>query len=97
MRTAKSTAGLVAQLLLRFDGGSGRAGRCGERGAEAVATGGEHVAAVTFDALRTIASWIRTAAAMSAGASSHRRVESSMSVNRNVTVPDGAAAATWAP
>ena len=47
-------------------------------------------------ALRTMASWICTAAAMSAGDSSQSRVESSMSVKRNVTVPDGAATATRA-
>ena len=34
-------------------------------------------------------SWACTAAAMSAGVDSQSRVESSMSVNRNVTVPDG--------
>jgi hypothetical protein len=38
---------------------------------------------------RTIASWTRNASAMSAGESSHRRVESSISVNKKVTVPVG--------
>src|SRR3954452_25074817 len=36
-----------------------------------------------------MASWARSPSAMSVGASSHRRGESSMSVNRNVTVPRG--------
>ena len=43
------------------------------------------------------ASWTRSASAMSVGASSHRRVESSMSVNRNVTVPPGSPCDIRAP
>src|SRR6478672_11689767 len=38
---------------------------------------------------RTMSSWTCSAPAMSVGASSHHRVESSMSVKRNVTVPLG--------
>ena len=41
--------GVVAQLLLRLDRGGRRVGGSRERGAEAVATGAEHVAAVAFD------------------------------------------------
>src|SRR5438105_14711193 len=40
-------------------------------------------------ASRTMASCVRRAAAMSVGASSHTRVESSISVNKNVNVPLG--------
>ena len=36
-----------------------------------------------------MASWIRSASAMSVGESSHRRLESSTSVNKKVTVPPG--------
>ena len=83
--------GVGAQLSLRLDGSGGRVGGRGERGAEAVTTRREHVAVVALDRRR--ARWRRalcTAAAMSAGAdSSQSRVESWMSVNRNVTVPDG--------
>ena len=39
-------------------------------------------------------SWRASAALMAAGSCSHRRVESSMSVNRKVTVPDGSSTAT---
>ncbi len=41
--------GLVAQLLLGFDRRGRRVGRSRERGAEAVATGAEHIAAMAFD------------------------------------------------
>ena len=41
--------GVVAQLLLRLDRGGGGVGGGRERGAEAVAAGAEHVAAVAFD------------------------------------------------
>ena len=41
--------GVVAELLLGLDRGSGRVGGSRERGAEAVTTGAEHVAAVAFD------------------------------------------------
>ena len=40
---------VVAQLLLRLDRGGRRVGRGRERGAEAVAAGAEHVAAVALD------------------------------------------------
>ena len=75
---------------LRLDRRRGRLGGSRERGAEAIAADGEHVPAV---AVRSCpARWRRGragASAMSVGASSHSRVESAMSVNRNVTVPDG--------
>jgi hypothetical protein len=38
---------------------------------------------------RTMTSWALTVSAMSAGFASHRRAESSISVNKNVTVPEG--------
>ena len=41
--------------------------------------------------LRSSSSWRDSAARMAVSSSCHRRVEPSMSVNRNVTVPDGAA------
>ena len=41
--------GLVAQLLLGLDRGGSRIGRSRERGAEAVATGAEHISAIAFD------------------------------------------------
>src|SRR4051794_29638286 len=44
-----------------------------------------------------MASCTCSAAAMSVGASSHRRVESSMSVTRNVTVPPGRCTAMAEP
>ena len=40
---------------------------------------------------RTKASWFSKALAMASGAASHSRVDPSMSVNRNVAVPVGAA------
>ena len=42
-------------------------------------------------ALRTIPSWRANAKRMDSGAASHRRVDASTSVNKNVTVPDGRA------
>ncbi|HVM66863.1 MAG TPA: hypothetical protein VMU14_18490, partial [Acidimicrobiales bacterium] len=41
-------------------------------------------------AARTTASWRASAAGITSGAACHRRVDPSMSVNKNVTVPDGA-------
>jgi hypothetical protein len=38
---------------------------------------------------RTMTSWVCTAVVISAGVDSQRRAESSMSVNKNVTVPNG--------
>ncbi len=48
-------------------------------------------------AARTTASCAGTAVVMSAGACSQSRVESSMPVNRNVTVPEGGSADTAGP
>ena len=50
---------------------------------------GEHIAAVASMAPRIISSWRATASRMASGADSHNRVEPSISVNKNVTVPDG--------
>ena len=43
----------------------------------------------TSTASRTISSWRANAGCITSGCSSHRRVEPSTSVNKNVTVPDG--------
>ena len=43
-------------------------------------------------ASRRISSWRASAACIASGCSSHRRVEPSRSVNKNVTVPDGSSA-----
>jgi hypothetical protein len=45
-------------------------------------------------ASRRISSWRANAACIASGCSSHRRVEPSMSVNKNVTVPDGISTTT---
>jgi hypothetical protein len=44
-------------------------------------------------ALRNISSWTANATRIASASASHRRVEPSTSVNRNVTTPEGAAAA----
>jgi hypothetical protein len=44
-------------------------------------------------AVRNTLSWTTSAASIACASASHRRVEPSTSVNRNVTTPEGAAAA----
>src|SRR4029077_5134608 len=48
-------------------------------------------------ALRNTSSWAASATRISSASASHRRVEPSTSVNRNVTTPEGAAAVMASP
>ena len=73
----------------RIDGRPGR----GERGAHPITGVLEQPAAVRLDRPRNTSSWAASAFRMPSASASHRRVEPSTSVNRNVTTPEGAAAA----
>ena len=73
--------------LSRDRGGDGVVG-CPERRGEGISGGREHDAAALTDRRRgRISSWRTSADLIASGWSCHSRVEPSMSVNRNVTVP----------
>ena len=67
-----------------------RSPRRRERGAHTVAGVLEQPAAVRLDRVTDTSSWAASATRIPSASASHRRVEPSMSVNRNVTAPEGA-------
>jgi hypothetical protein len=62
----------------------------GEGHPNTIPTCRKHAPAAPFNRGRTIASWRSNATGITSGLDSHNLVDPSMSVNKNVTVPDGA-------
>ena len=83
-----------SQRTLRSHRRVDRALRRDERGTHTVAGVLEHDQPPCAPiALRNTSSWAASAVRMPSASASHRRVEPSTSVNKNVTTPEGAAAA----